>query len=378
MAHWGQRLVYFDFIIERKPLTRALEHPHSSRDCDRKLALGINHAKKQPKRIHQRGHSFYCSWGPGRINYLLYESRCTNERRNMSTSLPIAFPTFNQLPPELRRQIWRESAPVHRLVPIKYLRATYSYVSRIRPPVLLQVNRESRREGLAIYHELRLGPIPIQDCYVDLTRDIVYLKSDLHDRDNREDALDASETNMGHRGRLASPPLQQHALPMPPLTRPSPTVSVPEEGDQPPLRHSKIILHDLLTSIDGETMLQALHVNSSTWSAICRHYRYRRHHLTFHLKHLVLVYEYGNGPLSDSIHLSPIKWAQLGPDEERPPTHREDRVATIMKQSFRAEAMSINHKDRLNGRPSVLNFTVEAKRLDRIGGDGRDGQVYPS
>jgi hypothetical protein len=282
----------------------------------------------------------------------------------MST-LPTAFPSFNKLPQEIRCLIWRESAPAHRLVPIKYRRATCSYISRVGPPVLLQVNQESRREGLAIYHELQLGPVPIKDCYVDLTRDIIYLKSDLHDQDNKGDALDVSESTIGHRGRLSSPPPHQPAATTSHLTRLSPTVREPEGAGSHAIRHSKIILHDILTSAAGETMLQALHVNSSTWSSIRRYYRYRRHHLSFHLKHLVLVYEYGNGPLSDDIQLSPITWSQLVPHEEHGPNHREDRIATIMKQSFRAESMYVNHKDQLNGLPTVLHFTIEARRLNR-------------
>jgi len=277
------------------------------------------------------------------------------------------FPAFNRLPPEIRSQIWRESAPAHRLVAIEYQRATYSYVPRIGPPVLLQVNQESRREGLTIYHELCLGPVPITGCYVDLTRDVVYLKSNLQDRENKEHALDASESNMAHRGRLASPPPHQYAATISPLTHLSPTVRELQEGHSHGVRHSKIILYDLLTSTDGEAMLQALHVNTCTWRAIRRYYDYRRHNLSFHLKHLVLVYENGNGPMRDDMQLSPITWHEVGPDEERPPHHREDRIVTIMKQSFRAEAMWINRQDRMKGLPAVLNFTVESKRLDRGG-----------
>ena len=240
-------------------------------------------------------------------------------------------------------------------------------MTRISPPALLQVNQESRREGLTIYQELHLGPAPIEGCYVDFTRDIIYLKSNLLDVNNQEYALDGSESNIIHRGRLASPPPRQNAATISPLTRLSPTVREPQEGDSYGLRHSKIILYDLLTSTGGEAMLQALHVDPSTWKIVRGHYRYRRHNLSLHLKHLVLVYESGKGPLSGDMQLSFMTWDRVRVEDEYSETHRhrENRIATIMKQSFRAENMWINGQDRKKGLPAVLNFTVESMRLDR-------------
>jgi hypothetical protein len=185
------------------------------------------------------------------------------------------------------------------------------------------------------------------------------LKSDLHDLDNRENGFVVPEGNMGRRGRLASPPPRQSAATLPPV------VNEAEEAETHPLRHSKIILYDLLSSPDGEAMLRTLHVNSGTWSAIRRYYRYRRHRLSVHVGHLVLVYERGTGSLREDMKLKRIHWQEEIPAEERPPYYREDRIADRMSRSFRADSVLINRKDRWNGLPPVLNFTFEAKSLDR-------------
>lgn len=271
----------------------------------------------------------------------------------MSSSRTV-FPLFNKLPPEIRSQIWRASVPDYRIVPIKYQRNTCSYVPRIGPPAILQVNQESRQEGLAIYHELRLGPVRIKDCYVDLTRDIVYLKTDV--RENDIAMLPVS--NIGRRGRLASPRRQMHES-----LRPK--IEEPEEDEAQPLLHSKIILYDLLNSVDGKAMLPNLHVNSGTWSAIRRDYRYRRHRLSVKVRHVVLVYERGSGPFCESLQLKPILGQDEVPAEERPPYYIEDRVAHKLTRSFRAVCMLFNRSDQCNGLPLVLNITFQAKSLNR-------------
>jgi hypothetical protein len=61
-----------------------------------------------------------------------------------------------------------------------------------------------------------------------------------------------------------------------------------EEDEAQRLRHSRIILYDLLNSVDGEAILPNLHVNSGTWSAIRRDYRYRRHRLSVKVRHVVI------------------------------------------------------------------------------------------
>lgn len=287
----------------------------------------------------------------------------------MSSSPPV-FPIFNKLPPEIRCQIWRESVPDYRLVPIRYQRDTCAYVPRIGPPAVLQVNRESRREGLTIYHELRLGPVPVQDCYVDLERDIVYLRTDLESHNDH--IVDVGST-MGNRGRLVSPHRGQAAAAMPALTQSSTTIEEREQNEDPlhfpetlALRHSKIVLYDLLTSPDGEALLRRFHVNCRTWSLMHHLYRHRRHRLPVHLKHLVLVYERGSGPLSEDIQLNPIHW-HIAEDssEEKPPNYDEDRIAIRMVQSFAAIKSWVNRRDQRDGLPSVLNFTVTARSLDR-------------
>jgi len=67
-----------------------------------------------------------------------------------------------------------------------------------------------------------------------------------------------------------------------------PMIEELEEDEAQPQRHSKIILYDLLNSVDGEAILPNLHVNSGTWSAIRRYYRYRRHRLSVKVKHVVI------------------------------------------------------------------------------------------
>ncbi|PMD14011.1 hypothetical protein NA56DRAFT_402696 [Hyaloscypha hepaticicola] len=274
------------------------------------------------------------------------------------SSSPTVFRLFNKLPPEIRSQIWRASVPDHRIVPIKYQRNTCSYVPRIGPPAILQVNQESHQEGLAIYHDLRLEPVPVKDCYVDLTRDIVYLKTSVRE----DDIALLPVSNIGRRGRFASPPGRQIHASLPPM------VEEPEEDEALPLLHSKIILYDLLNSVDGEAMLPNLHVNSGTWSAIWRYYRYRRHRLSVKVRHVVLVYERGSGPLCESLQLKPILGHDEVPAEERPPYYPyygEDRIANKMSRSFRSNCMAINRKDQCNGLPLVLNITFEAKSLNR-------------
>jgi hypothetical protein len=96
-----------------------------------------------------------------------------------SVGCATTFPQFGKLSPKICCQIWRYSKSGPRLVAIKYHRNTTSYRACIPTPELLRVNRESRHEGLRIYHELRLGPYANTSCYVDPTQDTVYLKSDL-------------------------------------------------------------------------------------------------------------------------------------------------------------------------------------------------------
>lgn len=45
--------------------------------------------------------------------------------------------------------------------------------------VLLHISQESRSVALKIYHQLRLGPMSIPGCFIDLARDIIYLSSNL-------------------------------------------------------------------------------------------------------------------------------------------------------------------------------------------------------
>jgi len=90
------------------------------------------------------------------------------------SSSPAVFPIFEKLPLENRCQIWWDSVR-----------------SWIVPSAVLQVIQESRREGLTIYHELRLGPVPIQNCYVNFEWELVYLRTDLESHNIASPMLDA-------------------------------------------------------------------------------------------------------------------------------------------------------------------------------------------
>jgi hypothetical protein len=90
---------------------------------------------------------------------------------------------FSDLPAELHLKISAWAIPEPRVVPIKYIQATLTYVARMHPPAILQINQENRYEALKTYQELRLGVARNHGCYVDLTGDAIYLSSDLDGTD---------------------------------------------------------------------------------------------------------------------------------------------------------------------------------------------------
>ena len=275
---------------------------------------------------------------------------------NISSS-PAFFPQFSKLPSEIRCQIWLKSVSDHRVLPIIYKRDSFSYVPRIGPPAVLQVNRESRHEGLSIYHELRLGPVPAQHCYVDLTRDIVYLKTDVQ---NNDAVLNNRET-LGSRGRLMDLPRRPGLNPLPPTRRSALFEDDAQDVDESLIvrRHSKVIFHDLLSSADGQAMLGNLHVDVRTWSLIHRYHYYWRHRLPagVELKRLVFVHERGNGVLRDVVELLPVKCL--------PAHYKNDSVAIRQVHSFTASNRYLNNRDLKNGHAPMLNYTVAAKSLER-------------
>ena len=76
---------------------------------------------------------------------------------------------FKDLPSEIRIIIWGHVAfDPYRIVPIKYQKLILTYTLRIKPPAILQVNRESRFEGVKVYRELSLSPRPNTGCYMRL------------------------------------------------------------------------------------------------------------------------------------------------------------------------------------------------------------------
>ncbi|KAF4631110.1 hypothetical protein G7Y89_g7021 [Cudoniella acicularis] len=93
----------------------------------------------------------------------LPKGRCPNDTGNVKCT---KFPIFGRLPPELRRMVWKAACFHQRNVDItaSYLRHqlyynwdesyyfdVYYYLSLSSPPAVLQVNKESRSEGLKWY-----------------------------------------------------------------------------------------------------------------------------------------------------------------------------------------------------------------------------------
>jgi 2EXR family len=96
----------------------------------------------------------------------LEASRLTHDLpRSTTTIKTTTFPLFSQLPPELRRKIWKHALPEPRVINVDYVQRTRStapsFVANHGPPTLLAVNREARAIALAQYEpafRARTGP----------------------------------------------------------------------------------------------------------------------------------------------------------------------------------------------------------------------------
>jgi hypothetical protein len=107
----------------------------------------------------------------------------------LSNPAPL-FPKFLDLPPELRRQIWREAFPPPRIIELVdgpgrtgKLRAQQlvtPWITPATPPVVLYICHESRDEALRYYH-LAFGRNSFEPrIYIDFARDIVYFGRGKH------------------------------------------------------------------------------------------------------------------------------------------------------------------------------------------------------
>jgi len=289
----------------------------------------------------------------------------------MASEAPL-FPQFSLLAPEIRCMIWRHIIPGPRIVPVRYEKETITYKPRILPPVILQVNRESRHEGLERYRELVLGPGTVTGCYVDLSIDTVYLSSNVTGTIGPEvDLVDLWK--IAERGRLISPPPRGAAA----FLEASPNPQDPSDGgaseSQPTsgmATHSKVIFDDLMRSPDGQQLFKSFHIDNNSWRAFDRLYRYYRHRLPFKLKEVCIVYERGDGRLGENLEMQSIPLHQeIPPDSDvvKPAYYDEDRVAVKMARSFAAQNAWVNRKDKQKGLTPVLCNRIGAKSLNRTG-----------
>jgi len=222
-----------------------------------------------------------------------------------------SFPRFSHFPPEIRTMIWRFSIPDPRIVPIRYQASTTAYIPRKQPPAILQTTRESRHEGLKVYHELKLGPFPNSGCYVDLSRDTVYLKTHLTRKTNNinvPEHIDPFESAQSQRRLYGVHPLAAHFFSGPTMQPGSNPFRHQHEVARaqrlPSRSHTKIILSDLFSSEDGLLIFTRFHVDHRTWHLMRNYIRYYRHDIPIHPERLCLVWERGDGFLPKDVVLS--------------------------------------------------------------------------
>lgn len=280
----------------------------------------------------------------------------------------MAFTVFPQLPPEIRCSIFllaSQSEP--RIVPIQYDEETISYRPRIKPPVVLRVNRECRHEALKVYHELRLGRKVNTGCYINPLKDFIYLRTNLV-RPNYHHIEDAEDIDTWRLGRLRRTSPTEDTLAQ--IARTS-LSSDPESGHSSPLNfdvpykphHPKIVFNNLIHSEDREVIFKSLHVNYETWSAIWRYYAHLRHTLPIRVKELCLVYEGDSKPLSDDFQMKNIPHNVSGEEDPYPLGRETSQVAWRIANSLSATAHWSNREDVKMGQPAALQYRVRAKYI---------------
>lgn len=203
----------------------------------------------------------------------------------------MAFTLFPMLPPEIRSPIFLLASPGEpRIVPIKYDAPSLSYRPRLKPPAVLSVNRECRHEALKVYHELRLGQRATTGCYIDPSKDSIYLLADIipsSPHEDRDKIKTAWRPNLVLQNAAAE---EFHALqeitPSPSLNEPIPALEAFFR-----LQHPRTIFRDLIWSPDRDIIFQNFHIDPRTWKMVARFYIYFRQLLPIHFTNLVFVVE---------------------------------------------------------------------------------------
>ncbi len=234
-----------------------------------------------------------------------------------------------------------------------YEKGTCKYNPCIPSPTILQINQESRLEGLKIYHELCLGPLTVTGCYVNLSVDTVYFTSDVEDPD--DSVADPISIGQVPRG----------ALFLEPLADPHFNVG---NGSSSVLLHSMVILNDLLESPDVEQLFDCLHLCFLLWTVPYPIYRSYRHRLTSRVKEFCIVYEWGDGPLNGGLKLEKIVVSAETPVASglvEPPLHPQDKITIAILRAFTAQHVWTNLSDMESGLPAVLSLNFNVGILKR-------------
>ncbi|CZR57847.1 uncharacterized protein PAC_07736 [Phialocephala subalpina] len=256
---------------------------------------------------------------------------------------------FGELPAEVRCLIWL-FLPDPRLVPLRCEHSIRRYSARVPIPVILQINRESRYEGLRVYHQIRLGPNENIGCYVDPLRDTVYLTSNFK------------------RPRI---------LPSPMVLRQSRNEYIRDLIQD--------LYKDICSSPDLEALFKDLTVGARTWKLLFHHLCNRRFGQFLDLRSVRPVYEKGNGPVHESIQLQEFKPLAAGEDDpivrwKGCPFPQSSRYSVGYQSLIHDDdrvwehIMDIeNGKDMLTGRPAILQFQISQCYIDK---GGNEGNVY--
>ncbi|KAF8860974.1 hypothetical protein BDZ45DRAFT_294956 [Acephala macrosclerotiorum] len=254
----------------------------------------------------------------------------------MATTLEL-FSPFQRLPVEPRCLIWHFCLPGPRLVPIHYEHNLRRYSTHIPRPVVLRIDRESRHEGLRVYHQIRLGLNENIGCYVDPLRDTVYLISNFKNHHNMDELV-------------------------------------------------YFLYEDLYTSPDFEALFSNLTISARTWRRLFHSVCERRFKQFLNLRSVRPVYEKGSGPVHESMELQEFEPLAAGEDDpmvrwENSPfpsgpsqysvgyqflIHDDDNIWQWIKNDK-------NVKDLLKGRSAIFNFEITRCYIDK---GGRDGNVY--
>jgi hypothetical protein len=162
---------------------------------------------------------------------------------------------------------------------IKYQKSTLTYTPRIKPPAILQVNRESRFEGVKVYRELSLSPRPNTGCYIrlgDLQGDRVYIAVD---QDSRGIVTSCQQNQKGWQERYTK---NQHICRF-----------CQQRSECPHWEsHSIIVARHLLQSPDGPRILkEGLLIDWEMWILVSEYYFSHRYYLPVTFINVTFIHE---------------------------------------------------------------------------------------